>query len=1329
MRIYSIFFTLLLCLLSSSFTCLGSNKYPRATFGRNTTYNGEDHSTYSIFVPRKAKFVEVSSIGLTTFDTNVGIYDNENTSYYNTIDYNNDAFNTRQSYLKTDIAEYQSQYIYIRWDKAYYDNENYPWELKFYDEDNKLIDEVELPESVIRYGREMELPSKSFWGEELHYELETPTSLILDQENNLLSSNNTEGTYKIRIYTEGSAQYSAYDTLVSIYNRVHASGKPYPALNYSEEEIFTKKDLLNLLNITSNAENPLKLSSNNYNVSIEGNAFRLTRSFKNSDIHIRVEIDESEHFAPLFENLYIPVTMTKYNIYYDDYYAIKAIYDNMNVKNWESNQWFNENKPATSWSSHLSFKEQRLDDYSECLFLYSISLTDDNTEGEIPEEANQLQHLSTLYVRSLANVPNFDNLSQSSLSRIYIEHSGFDHLSLQQEGWKNLKTVTLNYPKRLDASFANWIGKWTSLEKLEILRGTLTEIPDEFYQLTALRELDLNSNPFVDFDEKVSQLTQLRKLEWEYAEGDLPKNFEKIPNLSYLNLSHSLDSLLPLEITQLTSLDTLVLNYCNFDVLPKEFNQLSNLKSLSLSNNYISHVETDLTNLTQVSSLNIDRNKLSLDELDKFRTAAENATYLRYNYQYNERIPITIDSSKISQNKIIIHVQSDKPGRSYQWKYNGYYTIDGATSKSFTVKNFGETKSSVFCEVKDDFWTDITYQSASYFKPQRDIKLIVKNIPENTPEGVKIHAVGNITNNLYYKDTYPLEYNEELDQYEIILNERLGKVTFQFSKGKNDEFVEVNRYGNKFTRTFNPETLTNTEYVISDIVAWNYASPYCLNTINVTAGVHLTPKQGIKKYRFTANQDMTIRISSYKHTFLNTYLEIYDDCNTGGYLLGWSSNHENSLQSQLDYTLFKGQSINIVWEDEMTMAGYDSQFEWELSILNGSKLEQTDLSTSYPNIKSLGNYSLDLKTDNDLPLQAEVISGNAIIEDNILKVIGRGNYQIRFYNEGDKYYSPFETVKSFSLAYIKGHYYDLSKLITTNHVGVYEITEEFSNADEPVQIEFSGDNITYEAPYLTIHKKGQFQAHISTSVLSNYTPLDETIYITVNSDYSETLDNFFEEVTTTGYYDLPSIIRSKGFAIRSLNDHAEIEAFFNVTSIKINELAKIELELSKAATKDRFKTSVSYLYYLEESPNEGKPDTDEGDNDNNGGENSEEDNSGDDDNNEEGNSGDGDSNEEETNPDGGNNGEVTNTIDTSSTQFSIFPNPANHIIYVQNDVINTANCSLFLSDLSGKSMEIDTQIYDQKNVMIDISTLQTGVYILLIVDDQGRLYSQKIIKE
>ncbi len=84
--------------------------------------------------------------------------------------------------------------------------------------------------------------------------------------------------------------------------------------------------------------------------------------------------------------------------------------------------------------------------------------------------------------------------------------------------------------------------------------------------------------------------------------------------------------------------------------------------------------------------------------------------------------------------------------------------------------------------------------------------------------------------------------------------------------------------------------------------------------------------------------------------------------------------------------------------------------------------------------------------------------------------------------------------------------------------------------------------------------------------------------------------------------------------------------------------------------------------------------------------------------------------------------------DPGNSIISLYPNPANSILYLQtiNNSLARASARVYVSDLSGKI--ILNQEINSQETSIDISTLSSGIYLIRYQDDE-RVWNGKFVKE
>jgi leucine-rich repeat protein SHOC2 len=124
------------------------------------------------------------------------------------------------------------------------------------------------------------------------------------------------------------------------------------------------------------------------------------------------------------------------------------------------------------------------------------------------------------------------------------------------------------------------VGRLSALIQLNLNSNQLTSVPAEIGQLTALRELNLNSNQLTSVPAEIGQLAAL---EW-------------------LDLSENQLTRVPAEIGQLTSLTWLNLYDNKLTSLPAEIGQLISLRELRLYDNQLMRVPAEIRQLTSLRS-------------------------------------------------------------------------------------------------------------------------------------------------------------------------------------------------------------------------------------------------------------------------------------------------------------------------------------------------------------------------------------------------------------------------------------------------------------------------------------------------------------------------------------------------------------------------------------------------------------------------------------------------------------------------------------------------------------------------------------------------------
>lgn len=142
---------------------------------------------------------------------------------------------------------------------------------------------------------------------------------------------------------------------------------------------------------------------------------------------------------------------------------------------------------------------------------------------------------------------------------------------------------------------------------LDADRNNLKSLPDEFDQLSSLKNLNFSHNQITSFPPVILKLQGLERLDLsENALGSLPSEISQLSNLESLRLGRTELKTLPENIGLLSNLEHLFLGNNKLNEIPAEIGMLAGLRSLWLEFNYLKSLPTTIGRLHNLYILDIE---------------------------------------------------------------------------------------------------------------------------------------------------------------------------------------------------------------------------------------------------------------------------------------------------------------------------------------------------------------------------------------------------------------------------------------------------------------------------------------------------------------------------------------------------------------------------------------------------------------------------------------------------------------------------------------------------------------------------------------------------
>ena len=176
----------------------------------------------------------------------------------------------------------------------------------------------------------------------------------------------------------------------------------------------------------------------------------------------------------------------------------------------------------------------------------------------------------------------------------------------------NLSSESYSYSSKKLTQIPDEVFELTHLKKLNLSNNQLTNLPDSVGKLTNLTQLNLSNNQLTNLPKSVVNLTNLARLDLSNNElNNLPQSVVNLINLTQLYLRGNQLNNLPQSVVNLTNLTRLDLRVNQLTTLPDSVVNLTNLTQLDLSYNKLTTLPDSVVNLTSLTELNLKGNQLT----------------------------------------------------------------------------------------------------------------------------------------------------------------------------------------------------------------------------------------------------------------------------------------------------------------------------------------------------------------------------------------------------------------------------------------------------------------------------------------------------------------------------------------------------------------------------------------------------------------------------------------------------------------------------------------------------------------------------------------------
>jgi len=185
------------------------------------------------------------------------------------------------------------------------------------------------------------------------------------------------------------------------------------------------------------------------------------------------------------------------------------------------------------------------------------------------------------------------------------------HLKVLHVLWNKLEELPENFGNLTALEELDIDGTWSTNDN-KPLGNEISQLPESFCELKNLKIFNCEANGLLSLPDNFGQLTSLRKLKLTQNRlSKLPESIGGLINVEKFYLRSNRISNIPLSFCNLEKIKELDLAYNKIEKIPACIDQLKSIKTLLLGGNNITEIPSTISNLGSLDILWLEKNQLS----------------------------------------------------------------------------------------------------------------------------------------------------------------------------------------------------------------------------------------------------------------------------------------------------------------------------------------------------------------------------------------------------------------------------------------------------------------------------------------------------------------------------------------------------------------------------------------------------------------------------------------------------------------------------------------------------------------------------------------------